>query len=291
MSHNIYLCEKCGHAYDSSLGDPQQCIPPDHEISEVLQVWRCPDCRADGTHLAEFMVNDGAADVDTAKSGTDSPLRRLLKIAQENEWCTKFYCTTCGARRFRNALGMLPRDRVIRYLRELPEELCWSDAFKIIATDIGVLPWGGDLLDELDGTPAALKIRGYIQKANERYERHQAYMATQTPEAIAQRRTERVKARAEKTQPHRNRSDTRNASMRPAREYLDSVPTKDLLEKVMNGGLDVPIRALGGYLFKRLLVHYRSNSPNEADVALMILLASSHAGHWAKLIDKLRLDR
>jgi rubredoxin len=291
MSNTVYLCKKCGHVYESSLGDPQQCIPPDHEISEVLQVWRCPHCRADGSQLAELMVSDVAADINTAKIGPDSPLRRLLKIVYENQWCTSFYCTTCGARPFRNALRIIPRDSLIRYLRELPEELCWGDVFKIIVTDIGVLPWGADLLDELDGTPAALEIRWHIQDANERYERHQAYMATQTPEAIAQRRIEREYAREVRTQPHRDRSKIRNFAMRNVGEYLATVPTNDLPRMLIEQTFEVPLRALGGFLYRRLLVHYRGNNPNQADTAAMISLADIHGGHWAKLIDKLRLER
>ena len=291
MSNTVHLCKKCGHVYKSSLGDPQQCIPPDHEMFEVLQVWRCPDCRADGSQLAELMVSDVDADINTGRNGPDSPLKRLLRIVYENRWCTSFYCTTCGARPFRNALKIIPRDSLIHSLREFSEERCWGDAFKIIVTDIGILPWGADLLDALDGTPAALEIRWYIQEANERSARHQAYMATQTPEAIAQRRIEREKTRAERTQPHRDRSKVRNYAMRDLGAYLATVPTNDLPRLLLEGTFEVPLRALGGFLYRRLLDHYRGNNPNQVDAAAMISLADIHGGHWAKLIDKLRLER
>ena len=258
---------------------------------EVLQVWRCPGCRADGSQLAELMVSDVDADINTGRNGPDSPLKRLLRIVYENQWCTRFNCTTCGARPFRNALKIIPRDSLIHNLREFSEEMCRGDAFKIIVTDIGILPWGADLLDELDGTPAALEIRWNIQKANERYARHQAYLATQTPEAIAQRRIEREKARAERTQPHRDRSKVRNYAMRDIGAFLATVPTNELPRMLVESTSDVRMRALGGFLYKRLLVHYRGNNLNQVDEAAIISLADLHGGHWAKLVDKLGLER
>jgi len=70
----------------------------------------------------------------------------ILKKARENNWCTKYFCTTCGAREFRKELvfqgGNNKKDLLASlesiYDSELIEIEGWCDALKIAFYDLSM---------------------------------------------------------------------------------------------------------------------------------------------------------
>jgi hypothetical protein len=210
----------------------------------------------------------------------------LIDISEREMWCTRPLCTTCGAHPFRTALRAIPLDDVIAGLRLLSEEFLSSHRglFRLVISEVSFFGVGGELLDPLAGTPAGDHLRANIDWQHRKYEERQAYLATQTPEAIAQRRAERRVAKLQSSAPHRERKSAFEAEIRAAGQKLDATPVTGILNLVAQKDFGVPLRAVGGLAYKRLLEHYKAVPIQGNDLQSLSELAECHSGHWRKLL-------
>lgn len=213
----------------------------------------------------------------------------LLKISTEENWCTRPYCTTCGAMPFRTALKKLPKEEVINGLRELSRDFIFAhdDLFRLVTLEISLFGYGGELLGPLSGTPAGEQLKLNIKFQLERDERRIAYAASQTPEAIALRRTEIKAARLLATKPHRDRKDKIQGIVHAVTKELIKTPSEAILKLALTKDFGLSPRVIGSLVFKRLSEHYRTQSMSSEEISDLNLLANQYGGFWMKLQSKI----
>jgi hypothetical protein len=221
-------------------------------------------------------------------SDSTSSLLLLIQTAERESWCMRPVCTTCGAHQFRNALRELPKDEVVAGLRLLSRAFLsrHTDMFRLVILEISFFGIGGELLAPLGGTPAGEQLRANIDYQHHEYERRKAYLATQTPEAISERRAERIAAKVQATAPHRERKAASDPGIRLAANELDATPAARILELVVRKDFDVPLQAVGGLVYKRLLAHYKATPIHDIELRTLFELAARHSGYWKKLFDR-----
>lgn len=214
---------------------------------------------------------------------------QLIEVAQRQKWCVRVVCTTCGALKFRNALREIPRKEVIEGLRAMTPRVLIenSDMFRLIIWETSAFGYGGELLEALAGTPAAEQLQANIDYQNQKDERRRAYAASQTSEAIAERRAKKKIEAVLATAPHRGRKLAYQDAIRAVAEELAKTPTGDILAVLNSKRFDVPYLAIGGLVYKRLAEYYRTKSIAPSDLTFLSNLAAVHAGHWKKLLDRL----
>jgi hypothetical protein len=217
-----------------------------------------------------------------------SSLSHLIQIAERERWCTRPVCTTCGAHPFRNALREIPRDEVIAGLRLLSRDFIsgHTDMFRLVISEIAFFGVGGELLAPLEGTPAGEQLRANIDYQHREYERRRAYLATQTPEAISERRAERKAAKLQSTAPHRERKAASENKIRSAAQQLNETPAACILGLVARRESDWPVHAVGVLVYKRLLEHYKATPIQGNELRTLSELAERHSGYWKKLFDR-----
>ena len=96
-------------------------------------------------------------------------LRAILSIAKKNNWCTQLYCTTCGSRDFRKAIGKYSRNELIDELKCLGDDemLLHRDAIILCFYDASIFRNGRDLEEPLNGTPGGELLKSiFAHKAN-----------------------------------------------------------------------------------------------------------------------------
>ena len=215
-------------------------------------------------------------------------LEELIDVADRESWCVRPFCTTCGAVPFRTALSKIKREDVIAGLRLLTTELIMehSSMFRLIISETAYFRIGGDLLGPLEGTPAGNQLNLDIECQNRRDEERSRYIDSQTPEAIAKRRTEIRAARKQATAPHRDRKLASQEMMREARILLASTPDKDVLALLGSKDLEAPMQAIGGLLYERLRKYYRGTPMDPVHRKILERLADLHLGHWKQLLAK-----
>ena len=220
--------------------------------------------------------------------GGVSSLSHLIQIAQLKRWCTRPVCTTCGAHPFRNALREIPKDEVIAGLRLLSRDFIseHADMFRLLISEVSFFGVGGELLVPLEGTPAGEQLRANIDYQHREYERRRAYLATQTPEAISERRAERKAAKLQSTAPHRERKAASENKIRSAARQLNETPAACILGVVARREFDWPVQAVGGLVYKRLLEHYKATPIQGNELRTLSELAERHSGYWKKLFDR-----
>jgi hypothetical protein len=213
----------------------------------------------------------------------------LVNTAERKRWCTRPFCTTCGAHKFRDHLRGIAKDDVISGLRLLSRDFIskHEDMFRLVINEISILGLGGELLAPLKGTPAGEQLQKNIAYQNAALERRRAYLDSQTPEAVAVRRANKKAARARFTAPHRERKSAAEDNIRAAAQQLDAIPTSDILEVLSLKNFDVPLQAVGGLVYKRLINHYKSTPILTNDLLILSRLAESYSGYWGKILDKI----
>lgn len=237
----------------------------------------------------------------------------LAEGVDREEFCVSSFCTTCGCRPFRNALKAIPKEDVITGLRHLSLGFLvkHSDMFQLVILEI--TPYEiyteifesldgtpadevldslagtpvGELLDALDGTPAGERLRTYIEYRYNRHVRWKAYLVRESPEAIAERVARRKAAREIFTAPHRLRKSESQNSIRVAMQALKMTPDVSILAFVERNDLGVPLRAIGGLVYDRLLRHYLATPIHTEDLKILSQFAGLASGHWKKLLIRL----
>jgi hypothetical protein len=218
-----------------------------------------------------------------------SSFTELLEAGASGKMCTKFPCTTCGGLPFRNALMAFTKDEVLSELRQLSEEfLAKNNAmFRLIVSEISVFPTGGELLSHLEGSAAAKQLLANIDFQNQRFVERQAYLASQTPEAIAHSRLLRKAERLDATAPHRDKKLVTIDLMQAASDMLDLTPDNQVLEIIIDTDLGVSKEALSGLVFSRLRKFYKINVIEKPQLDALSFLADAYSGHWVKLLNEI----
>ncbi len=161
-----------------------------------------------------------------------------------------------------------------------------KDMFRLVVSEVSFFGVGGELLGPLKGTPAGEQLRANIDYQHREYERRKAYLATQTPEAIAERRAKRKAAKEQSTAPHRERKLASESGIRAAARELDATPVACILELVARKNFDVPLQAVAGLVYKRLIEHYKASQIESEDLRTLSHLAERHSGYWKKLLER-----
>lgn len=218
-----------------------------------------------------------------------SSLADLIEFSKREKWCTKPVCTTCGAIPFRKALRAMKHEDVISGLRSLPDEFLHqhSDMFRLIISEISFFGIGGELLEPLEGTPAAFRLQKLIDYQNAKRAERDAYRAEQTPEAIAKRKAQKKLARQVATSPHRDRKESTLDAVRNITTVLNSLPSERLLAEIYQQNFEISKAAIGGLIFKRISEYYRTHPISGTDLELLKNLSNSHSGYWKKLLQRL----
>lgn len=216
-------------------------------------------------------------------------LDELIDMAIREEWCTQLFCTTCGARTFRGALAEIPRTEIIAGLRRLPREFVAGhrEMFRTIVMEAAAFSSGKDLIVPLAGTPAGDQLHADIEYYESRLARQRAYLESQDPEAIKQRRAAKRAARQRATQPHRDRKSAMQETIREAATVLNSTPSAEIFSLLARHKFDAPAQAIGGLLYKRLASHFRQTPLLPEDIDVLKNLAAAHNGYWKKLLQRL----
>lgn len=224
---------------------------------------------------------------------TPTSFAKLIDLATKEHWCTRLMCTTCGSHPFRNALNQIPRDYVIAGLRELSDEFLSKnkDMFRLIIREIAFFNIGGELLEPLAGTPAAAHLQRNIDFINSKYDRRKAYEATQTPEAIASRRSEKKLLLEQLTQPHRDRKLVQDSAVKEIAAALKEIEDQKLLNRILQSCPETYMRSIGGVTFKRLLSHYKKVRIEERELESLKTLSDKYSGHWRKLYAEVSISR
>jgi hypothetical protein len=83
-------------------------------------------------------------------------LSKIIDIARKENWCTKLYCTTCGAEDFRKAIKKYSRSELIENLKELTQYEIDSNRHAVILCfyEASLFKTGRDLYNELQQTPS-----------------------------------------------------------------------------------------------------------------------------------------
>lgn len=209
----------------------------------------------------------------------------LIDVAIARHWCTRPLCTTCGSHPFRNALKEIPNKDVIAGLRELSDEfLSTNDGmFRLIIQEIAFFHIGGELLEPLAGTPAAVHLQRNIDFINSKHEKRKAYEAMQTPEAIALRRSEKKLLLEQLTQPHRDRKAAQDSFIKDMVAALRYVDEEKLLSHILQTCPKTHMRSIGGIAYKRLLSHYRKIKIEQTELENLKTLSEKYLGYWRKL--------
>ena len=213
----------------------------------------------------------------------------LIEVARREEWCVRVGCTTCGALPFRKALRQIPHLDVISGLRVMTQKFLAenSEMFRLIIWETSAFGHGGEFLESLAGTPAAEQLQANIDYQNWKDEKRRAYAASQTPEAIAERRAKKKIDAVLATAPHQDRKLANQDAIRAVAEELDETPVGSILAVVASKEFAVSYSALGGLVYKRLAEHFRNQPIQVEDLNNLSQLAATHAGHWKKLLDRL----
>jgi hypothetical protein len=117
-------------------------------------------------------------------------LSSLLNLADEKNWCTRYFCTTCGAFEFRKKLSEFSRDSLIDNLKELNQEdvRLHRDGVLFCFYEASLFKTGWDLKEPLENTPAGNYLNSILE-----YERIKRLNQENSEEGAKFRRLEKAK--------------------------------------------------------------------------------------------------
>lgn len=222
-----------------------------------------------------------------------SKLSNLINLALEKNWCTRLYCTTCGALDFRRELRKQSNEEILEDLRALPGEFCerHADVLRLIFVEIAMFPTCIDLVPMLENTPAGARLESAIRHSKQIEERRREHERWCSPEAAKERVIARRKTKAES---HAKRLESKANFDDMLLRYVEAVLQSDykLLFSYLRTTSDSQIiRAVGGLAYKGILVAFSKGDLGENDLALIEEFSLQHKGHWAKLNKSLRLGK
>jgi len=214
-----------------------------------------------------------------------SKLASLIQLAGEKNWCTKLYCTTCGALDFRRKLQKLSNEEILEDLRALPLDFCErnSDVLRLIFVEIALFPTCADLSEPLKDTPAGAVLESAISHSKYQLKRRLEHEQWSSPEAAKERAIarKRIKATA-----HNLRIRKKAASDETLKVFQDALSQDDLsgffaeLSRVNDA---LTGRAIGGLAYSALRKRLCDGDISSEEALLLETYASKFGGHWEKL--------
>ncbi len=213
--------------------------------------------------------------------------KNLISKVIDEKWCTKFYCTTCGAMPFRKALQKISRLELIAGLRELDEYLVTYDRgmFLYIIDELSNLPLGTDLLPELLGTPAGNQLQKIINYETARIKKSNDLEKFNSIESIADRKIDRKNRRLLATEPHRTKKYSNTEIIKSLINKLDSTSDSQLLEDIDTHVPDKLKISFGGIYYKRISTYCRNNELTINELTLLKKFALLTGGFWLKILN------
>ena len=214
-----------------------------------------------------------------------SKLSNLINLASEKNWCTRLYCTTCGALDFRSELRKLSNEEILEDLRDLPETFCerHSEVLRLVFVEIAMFPTCIDLIDALENTPAGAILESAIRHSKCIEERRREHEQWSSPEAAKKRAVERRRIKATAHHLRLSEKAVTDRSLRVFQDMLSQSNFKSFfseLSKVEDASVG---RAIGGLAYSALYKHLRDCNISSEEALLLETYASKFGGHWEKL--------
>jgi len=183
-------------------------------------------------------------------------LQTLLTTARDKRWCVKRYCTTCGAREYRqaihdNAAGLLEALKVARLdeLRRQFREIHFDDALRLLLMELAD-PFGplvGVTLTadaELGGTEAGeylTRMRRHEERLVEERARRAEYAS---PAAVAERRRLKKEATLARSAERADWKRWRDTEAAEAIQAFARLEPREALRRILDGSAEFPLYRL-----------------------------------------------
>lgn len=209
----------------------------------------------------------------------------LIENANQKNWCTRLYCTTCGAMDYRTGLHSIPREQVIEELRTLTADFCHSnaDALRLTFSEIAIYPTYFDLLESLEGTPAGKLLRATLDHQATRRRKREEHQRENSPEKIEARALARRELHEKTRAEHLGRKIAHDAKLDVVKAALaesDLNSFFDVLATLNDPGV---IRSSGGLAYPHLCNLIRAHALSPDHLSKIQKYAAAHGGFWAKL--------
>jgi len=222
-----------------------------------------------------------------------SKLSNLINLASEKNWCTRLYCTTCGALDFRSELRKLSNEEILEDLRDLPETFCehHADVLRLVFVEIAMFPTCIDLIDALENTPAGAILDSAIRHSKCIEERRREHERWCSPEAAKERAILRMQAKAVS---HAKRLESKANFDAMLLRYREAVLRCDynVLFSDLRGTDDSRVvRAVGGIGYTSIRDALSKGALGEDDLALIEKFSAQYGGYWAKLSSSVGLGK
>lgn len=197
--------------------------------------------------------------------GDVNALHELLETAQKRRWCVRPFCTTCGAREYREAiranapaLAEALKTARIAELRRQFTGIDVDDALRLMFMEL-TNPFGPMLGNmravegDLEGTEAGEYVAGMRRHAARRAVMQAQYEAYHSPEAVAQRRLAKAERQRVEQLARMERRRQREEAIDTALEALARLEPSSVLQKICQGAVECPLYRLSLALIERLI--------------------------------------
>lgn len=209
----------------------------------------------------------------------------INKRANAGKWCKRLYCTTCAARDLRAALEAHSSAEIIESLKALDDDFIAGnfDLFLFAVVIASKLSSPEDTLCMLEAKPAASFLKLAIEHHVASLERSLRYSERNSPEALRAMRLAKKARQLNASQPHRDWKNAEQDKKRRVIEMLSSTPRTSLIGVISRSDFVIPMRAVGGMVFERVLELIRKDEISPDEKSKIRSLAIAHGGHWNKL--------
>lgn len=259
------------------------------------------------SHYVFAVKNKNHSRIDLLDNSKEDKLDLLTEAVMNEQWCVSINCRHCNNWNIRSAINKNNLQISLGKIKSFSWEFLngQDKFFRILINELRENENGSELIEQLKGSSAYLKIKENIEldqiaeekyrkaqliKHNEEIERKRLLQIAATPEAIAERKALRKKLREQKTSPQRNNKMLTEKTIRDFIEKINAKSDYELLDFVTSSQNSISMKASGGIAYARLLKFFGSKKITDEEAELLQKLANDHSWHWRKLITKLKLD-
>ncbi len=183
-------------------------------------------------------------------------LQKLLTTVRDRKWCVQPYCTTCGARDYRqaihdNAAALVEALKTARIseLRSSFPEIFIDDALRLLmmelASPIGPMHISSRALGlELEGTEAGEYLAGMRRHAAGVVRKREERETFQSPDVAAERRRLKKQARRGQHELRTQRKREREAVIAAAVRGFEGLSPTQAIGRLMRGEAGFPLYRL-----------------------------------------------
>lgn len=217
-----------------------------------------------------------------------SKLSNLINLASEKNWCTRLYCTTCGALDFRRELRKQPNEEILEDLRALPGDFCdrHADVLRLIFVEVAIFPTYIDLINVLENTPAGAILDAAIRHSNRIEERRREYERWCSPEAAKERAITRQRLKATAHKLRLGKKVKTDEVLRIFRDALSQTDYSCFFAELNKVADPLVARAIGGLAYSALYKCLRNGNLSSEQTMLLERCASNFGGHWKRLMQE-----